>query len=91
VQNIEELGVSARRSPDSRGRIFSECQGCPTARGHRSGSRFNATRCAAFPHVCTESAPRSSNFGSSIPCPLMPLSTLRRSPQNQDGSLLPSC
>ena len=54
-------------------------------------------RCC-LPHVCTGSAPRNSSFRSSMPCPLMPLFTLRRSPHDahrktrgQDGSLLLSC
>jgi hypothetical protein len=49
--------------------------------GPPAGSRYRRRVCGLPPQV-TGSASRSRFFRSSIPCPLMPLSTLRRQPRD---------
>jgi len=67
------------RSPGSRACSFSACLGSATTRNHPP-TRVYAGVCAAFP-ICPEGRRPGLGFRSSIPCPLIPLSTLRHAPR----------
>ena len=69
-----------RRSPGSRACSFSACLGSTTTRDHPP-TRVCAGVCAAFP-ICPQGRRPGLDFRSSIPCPLIPLSTLRVAPHD---------
>jgi hypothetical protein len=73
------LAQPTMRSPGSRAYSFSACAGSTTTRDHPP-TRVCAGVCAAFP-ICPQGRRPELDFRSSIPCPLIPLSTLRRAPR----------
>src|ERR1019366_8426975 len=74
------LAQTPKRSPGSRACSFSACLGSTTTRDH-SPTRATVGACVAFPH-CPQGRHPGLGFRSSIPCPLIPLSTLRRQPRD---------
>ena len=69
-----------KRSPGSRACSFSACLGSTTARVH-SPARATVGVYVAFP-LCPQGRHPDTCSRSSIPCPLIPLSTLRRQPRD---------